>query len=129
MGDCMADKTTCSDCGYELIELTCICPKCGSNKKTFHVSIVEKVTARDGLKAKRPGKKRPYFESLNIPSLSVRLKKIVNLIRIIDRDKNHYHEKVSDYDSGEIIHECKESLTDHVGHGTEKINKLKKNEK
>jgi len=127
----MANKTTCTDCGYELAELTCVCPECGGKKKTFQVFIEENINIKDGLglKAKRLGGKRPYFESLNIPSLSVRLKKVVNLIRVIDRDNNHYHEKVTDYDSGEIIHECTESLTEHVGHGTEKINKLKKNEK
>ena len=121
----MADKTSCSNCDYELSELTCSCPKCGSKKKTYHLLIEEKVTIRDGLKlkAKRPGKSRPYFESWNIPSLSSSLKKVVNLIRIFDRDNDHYHEKVTEYETGDVIHQCDEPLSEHTGHGTDKFNR------
>lgn len=123
----MADKTTCSDCGYELSELTCICPKCASKKKTFHLSVHEKVTVREGIgmKVKRLGEKKPYFESLNIPSLFVRMNKIVNRIRIIDRENDRYKEVVSHYDDGEIIHQYDEKLSDHKGHGSAKKAKEK----
>jgi hypothetical protein len=122
MGDRIADKTTCSDCGCELSELTCVCTKCGSKKKTFHLSVYEKITVREGvgMKVKRLGEKKPYFESLNIPSLFVRINKIVNRIRIIDRENDRYKEVVSQYEDGEIIHECDEKLSDHKGHGSAK---------
>lgn len=37
--------------------------------------------------------------------------------RIIDRDNKRYLEKVTDPDTGELIHCCDESLRDHVNHG------------
>jgi len=121
----MPDKTSCSDCGYELSELAYVCPRCGGDKKTFHVSIEEKVIVREGLKfkAKRPGKSKPYFESWNIPSLFNGMNKIVNRIRIIDRDNDRYKEVVSHYEDGRIIHECDEALTEHIGHGSAKFKK------
>lgn len=101
------------------------CTSCGSIKKTFFVSINEKVTLRDGLglKAKRPGDKRPYVESLNIPDYSARLNKVVHKTRVIDRDNDRYSEAVIDYDSGEIIHHSDEPLSQHRNHGSAKLKK------
>lgn len=42
------------------------------------------------------------------------------LMRLIDRENNLYHEKVISIDTGEIVHECKEKLSDHSGHGSAK---------
>ncbi|HEX5132088.1 MAG TPA: hypothetical protein VFX92_06340 [Candidatus Krumholzibacteria bacterium] len=37
-----------------------------------------------------------------------------------DRDRNLYKEKVTDLETGEIIHECDEPLSEHRGHGRDK---------
>ena len=85
-------------------------------------NIVEKVVLRVGvgMKAKRPGKKKPYVESISSPSMSSKLGKPVHHERLIDRDADYYHEKVTDYETGEIIHEQSEPLSKHVGHGSDK---------
>jgi hypothetical protein len=101
------------------------CEKCGSVKRTIHVSIEETVVARDGLevKARRAGEKKPYVEGRGIPSHSRKLDKVVHHQRLIDRDKNLYRETVTDYESGAIIHHCEEPLSQHRGHGSAKPKK------
>jgi hypothetical protein len=89
------------------------------------VFIVESVTLRDGLgmKAKRPGEKRPHIETKAVPDHSKSRDKIVHREQIIDRENDRYFERVTDYESGEVIHECKEPLSQHLGHGADKKNK------
>ncbi len=50
----------------------------------------------------------------------------MNLERIIDRDNNMYHEVVTNPVTGEVIYECKESLSKHVGHGTARHKNINK---
>ena len=117
------DKIVCSNCNKELLsDSVVMCPTCGSNKKTFKVEITENITIRVGLitKGKRQGKGKPFLETIDMPDHSVKLNKPVHKLRVIDREKNHYHEIVSDYETGEIIHECKQALSEHIGHGTAK---------
>jgi hypothetical protein len=46
--------------------------------------------------------------------------KMVRKVRMFDRDKDEYVERVTDIETGEIIRECVEPLSKHIGHGTEK---------
>lgn len=98
------------------------CNKCGSNKRVHNLSIIEKLVLRDGfgVKAKRPGEKRPYVEDKAMPSYSHRLGKHVLHERLIDRDNDHYRETVKNYEPGEIIHHCEEPLSQHINHGSAK---------
>jgi hypothetical protein len=98
------------------------CSKCGETARTIHASIVESVTIRDGLavKAKRQGEKKPFIEDMGVPSFSHSLQKVVHRHRVIDRDNDLYVERVTDYETGEIIHECQEPLSSHVNHGSAK---------
>ena len=84
--------------------------------------MVESVIARDGLgvKAKRTGQKKPFVETLSFPSLFRRLGKLVHHQRVIDRDNNLYYEKIVDYETGAVLHEQKEPLSEHFGHGSAK---------
>lgn len=84
--------------------------------------MTELVTLRDGIgmKAKRIGQKKPFVESISTPSHSRKLGKLVHHERLIDRDNDLYHEKVTDYESGNTIHEQKEPLSEHIGHGSDK---------
>lgn len=97
------------------------CHACESISRQFDMSVCEGVVARDGLgvKAKHAGAK-PYFESKSVPDHSRRLDKLVHREMIIDRENNRYFERVTDYESGEVIHECDEPLSDHFGHGSAK---------
>ena len=122
------DTVQCSDCGSlisthsDTPENRTPCPVCGKLGRTFNVYIEAKVTLRAGLgmKAKRPDEKRPFVEDKAMPSFSHRLGKHVLREQIIDRDNNRYFEKVTDYESGEIIHHNEEPLSQHRDHGTAK---------
>lgn len=72
------------------------------------------------MKAKRKEEKKPYVEAMDVPDHSTSRKKIVRRERLIDRDNDVYKERVSDYESGEVIHECEEPLSQHVNHGSAK---------
>ena len=125
------DTVECSDCGAlidtesDTPENRTPCSVCGKNGRTFNVFIEETIILRDGLgvKAKRPGESRPYVEDKAMPSFSHRLGKHVLREQVIDRDNNRYFEKITDYESGEIIHHNEEPLTEHRGHGTAKVKK------
>ena len=39
---------------------------------------------------------------------------------MIDREADTYDETVTDPESGEIVHECHEPLSEHRGHGSAK---------
>lgn len=41
----------------------------------------------------------------------------------IDRENNQYYEIIKNNQTGEIIHECKEPLSEHCGHGSDKNTK------
>jgi len=44
----------------------------------------------------------------------------MHLERLIDRENDWYAETVTDPETGEIVHECKEPLSEHQGHGAAK---------
>lgn len=122
------DTTECSKCG-SLIDTSkdtdserTPCQNCGSISRSHTVNIVENLLAADGygLIGKRPGKKKPYVEEISMPEYSHSKYKIVHKYRLIDRDNDKYSEKISDYQSGEVIHQCEEPLTKHFGHGSVK---------
>ena len=125
------DTIECADCGAEVDgcgdkpEQRIPCDKCGNTKRIYHVSISETVVARDGIgvKAKRAGEKKPYIEDLAVPDYSRNLDKVVQRERVIDRDNNRYFEKITDCESGEVIHHCEEPLSQHQGHGNAKPKK------
>lgn len=122
------NRAECGNCGAHLApatpetEAAQACPNCGSTRKNFFVSIVETLVLRDGLgmKARRVGQKKPFAESLSVTSASRSLGKLVHHERLIDRDNDLYHEKVTEYETGNVIHEKREPLSQHVGHGSAK---------
>lgn len=122
------DLTECASCGNQLsqvsteAEYALPCPTCGSTGRNVFASVTESGVIRNGviMKANRLGQKKPFFESISIPSHSRKLGKLVHHERLIDRDKDLYYEKVTEYESGNTIHEQNEPLSDHTGHGSDK---------
>lgn len=125
------DTTECSSCGTLLDtaadtpEARAPCHACGATGRGINVSIVESLTIRDGIgvQAKRPGESRPYVEDKAMPSYSHSLGKNVLHERVIDRDNDRYVEKVTDFETGEVIHYKEEPLSEHRGHGSAKVKK------
>lgn len=122
------DKTECADCGAPMateadaIDMPRPCDVCGSTRRAHSVSVLETLVARDGygLKAKRLGQKKPYVEDMSMPDYSYSRGKHVHKQRVIDRDSDKYLEKITDYETGEVIHQCQEPLSQHQGHGDAK---------
>lgn len=122
------DTFECAACGAEVDgrgdtpEQRLPCGRCGSTRRTYHASISESVVARDGIgvKAKRARERKPYIEDMAAPDYSRSLEKVVHRERMIDRDNDRYVEKITDYESGEVVHHCEEPLSQHQGHGNAK---------
>lgn len=119
---CCSICGTIYDCTGDTPQQRVLCPSCGEVGRSFDVSVAERTTARDGygVSVKRQCETRPYIEDRGIPSYSRSREKIVHHERIIDRDNDRYSEKVTDYDTGEVIHHCEEPLSMHKGHGSDK---------
>lgn len=82
----------------------------------------ESVTLRwkYGLKQKRPGNKKPIYESVSGDDLHRATGQWNKLIREIDRENDHYRERIVNPQTGEVILDCDEPLTAHTGHGSAK---------
>ena len=120
---------TCSQCNHPLPDARTEqeaeaftkqpCPSCGSFGRTLDVNMVETLAMRDfcGMKLKRQGEKKFAVEDVSRPDFNRDRGKNVHLQRLIDRDNDLYHERITDLESGEVIHEQREPLSEHRGHG------------
>jgi hypothetical protein len=122
-------EVTCGGCGLSLDESTHLfpeqrlpCPSCGSSARTFHKKFVVTVESRTGLgyKVREQGQQRPFIESYDRPSLSHKTGRWMRKVMRLDRRNNRYQDRVTDPETGEIVHEEDELLTDHQGHGSAK---------
>lgn len=125
------ESVECGECGY-VIDTTkdeenkkYPCEKCGSTKRNYTAGLFEGLQVIDGyeIKGKRPGRKKPFIEEMSRPDYSHNREKLVHKERLIDRDNDKYFERVTDYQTKEVIRECEELLSDHFGHGTAKFKK------
>ena len=93
------------------------CPHCGKTGKDCKVTATAAVGISGSLRArkKRKGVGRFVIEILQgwFPSGSPKLKKGVDKVRIVDKEKNEYHEVVENAETGEIIREVHEPLSQH----------------
>jgi hypothetical protein len=123
----MTDKQeiVCSDCAYPFVSPEERCPHCGSLNKTINISldvpISPKVMVTGKVKDKdHPSKKNPRVEFMTGDELRKIDNTWIKKQRHIDKDRDEYLEKVVDPETGEIIHECHEPLSQHKGHGLAK---------
>ena len=108
-------------CGTELPpNHTGPCPKCG---RIGEVHRVLDLAVSDGfvthesinIRQKRKGFGKFMIESVQgwFPSGDPKLKKGVDIVRIIDREKKEKHHIVTDLATGKVIHEEHEPLSQH----------------
>ena len=123
---------TCKDCGYKLADdVYCEnvppCPECGSVYRTKHLTISDAISFGNRIKGKTGDKigknKRPSLEFISGDDLSRSLQKYVYRDYQVDRRNDNYYEIVRDKETGGIIHECNEPLSEHYGHGSAKSKK------
>ena len=72
------------------------------------------------LTVKDPGKKKPSSENSSVLSWSFRFQRWMRKFRIIDRNNDHYLEKVIDPETKEVVHYSDEKLSEHTSHGSAK---------
>ena len=101
------------------------CPQCGSTARRFEMHFEDKVAFHESWAGKirdpsLPSKKKVRVEFFDGHQWSVALEKFVHKVRVLDKREDHYHEKVVDPETGELIHECTEPLSEHQGHGSAK---------
>ncbi len=93
--------------------------------KLLEITVSDTVTVtvreRRNILGRRPGFRRPFVEMLGGDDFNRKLGKFVKLERVIDRARNWYMERVTDPDTGQVLHECEEPLTDHRGHGSARL--------
>ena len=124
------DFTSCANCETVLDTSTDTydgrspCPNCGAIGRVISVHMCASVTLRDGVTVAgfRAGGKKAFVEDKGIPSYSHSLGKLVFHERVIDRENDQYFERVTDYETGEVIHVHEEPLSEHRGHGSAKQN-------
>ncbi len=102
------------------------CPDCRSISRKVHKGIADSLTVRDGIRGKarsgeagKPGGK-PWLTTMSEPSWSYSAEKWVHREKTENRREDRYTEVVKDPDTGEIIHEVDEPLSEHRGHGSAK---------
>ncbi len=69
-------------------------------------------------KARRGGRGKPFVRGKVEMSWYRRGMRWVQRAMHVDREANRYTEKVTDPDTGAVIHECDEPLSEHRGHGS-----------
>jgi hypothetical protein len=126
----MPDQEKCAGCGMVLNPPPSDAPDrvpcsiCGSTARVIEVSFSAtlEVYASIRFKHKRAGHKQPIAEGISGQEFYCKEQKWVNKERLIDREANpkRYREKVTDPDTGKVIHECDERLDQHSGHGSAK---------
>lgn len=125
----------CGQCGLELEEDTSVpsdcrkpCPMCGSKTRKFHVVLQDTMTFKKKLliKGRHSKGRKPFIEEVSGDDLHRKSGEWMKLRRVIDRDNDIYHEVVIDPKTGKVIHECKEPLSKHRGHGSAKHKRKKK---
>lgn len=106
------------------------CPKCGSTAQHVTLKFFDTVTTkvRDTLKGKlkdpsRTGKAKVRQEFVYGADKRHSKDDYVYKERVIDKDNNRYRELVKEEDTGEIIRDIDQPLTDHTGHGSAKFKK------
>ena|ERR1700682_1199976 len=96
------------------------CSSCGSTSRVFELLLQTEMIpfkASLGLKAKSAGRK-PWYESFGGADWSRTFQKFMEKSRIIDRRADRYSEVVTDPDTGDVIHQCSEPLSQHLNHGS-----------
>lgn len=125
--DVSPDAVRCGTCDQQLFEASDEqrepCSNCGSLVRKFSAQITEELIATDyvGLKHKR--QKKPIYEIIHKPNLFRSNDSVSEVLRIIDREKNIYIEKITDVKTGRVWKDVNEPLDEHRGHGSAKVKK------
>jgi hypothetical protein len=117
----------CGQCGESLDESSSLpsesrqpCPNCGSLTRRFGVALSATLTMKSELrlKAKSPGEKKPFMEQKIGDSYSWARDRWMDFVMVIDRRNDRYRKRVVDPETGEVLRDVDEPLTEHTGRGS-----------
>jgi hypothetical protein len=117
---------TCKACGAELdesarapVEERKPCLNCGSLEGHFALTLEARgaIGSNLGLKARRGGRGKPFMELKQGENFSPIRDRFMHLLQIVDRRNNRYRKLVTDPETGEIVRDVDEPLSEHVGRG------------
>jgi RNA polymerase subunit RPABC4/transcription elongation factor Spt4 len=115
-----ASMTTvlCAGCGTTIEDPSAPrCPICGSTSRLLSATDSAKAHELAGLKARHDPKTKPFREVKAGDDFCRDRGKWVDRVVSVDRENDQYAEKVTDKETGEVIHQCQETLRQHRGHG------------
>lgn len=97
------------------MELRKPCANCGSLSRMARVDIESKLELHSdlGLKARTPGGTKPFLEQRTGASYWHTMGKWMRRVQFIDRRGNRYVKRVEDPETGEVVRDVDEPLTDH----------------
>lgn len=98
------------------------CPESGSRDRRVNLRVSDTVSVHEqvALEAKRPGQRRPFREVRAGDDLHRKTGRWNERHRVIDRDADLYEEKIADPETGEVLRDVREPLSEHQGHGSAK---------
>jgi hypothetical protein len=119
--------TKCNDTTETESDITNSCSVCGNDNPGFikQISISDNMSMYDGIRLKKKndnktGKKKIEVESRDVWEKNISRDIMVKRKMLINRKDNAYFEEITNPVTGEVIHRCKEKLSDHTGHGNAK---------
>ncbi len=117
----------CLECNHKLTAKKTICPKCNTKKRKVYLKLRDSITIYNNLRTKTRkdiGGKTKITEEQKIGDDYHRKTKKWNFLhRIIDRLNDRYYEVIKDRNTGKVIEETEEKLSEHQGHGSAKYKK------
>lgn len=99
-----------------------LCPACKINDWNYDVTEEEKKFLRQKVKLRERNSKgeKPFRETTLGEELFNKTKEWRQIERIVNRQDDIYYEKITDLETGEVIKEVFEKLSEHQGHGADK---------
>ncbi len=123
----MSVRVVCGGCGNVLVEGADAypddlgpCGACDSPLKEVSIDVEDNFRMYEQVrsKAKGEGGGKPFLETIAGDDLHRKTGKWNKLTRVIDRRNDRYYELVRNPDTGEVIRECEEPLSHHIGRGS-----------
>lgn len=117
----------CANCSIKLISGTTICPNCGSRNRDISLKVSDSVGIHDQTRVKTKRIVNGKTEIIHIQKIGDdyyrKTGKWNFLHRIIDKLQDYYYELIKDGETGEIVIEKTEKLSNHQGYGSAKLKK------
>lgn len=117
-------RTRCGGCSASLDEPANLLPEkrqpcrdCGSRSRVFEIELGGEINPRGSLrlKARHRGGSRPFVDLFVGSDLFRKVGPWMHKVRRIDREADSYQETVTDPETGKIVHETLEPLSEHRG--------------